>query len=103
VTFPVGWALLAALASGFAPAAAILVCAALLCRMILQDEIDQRFDGRKHALWLGPVRDLFSFAIFAGSFLPGQVHWRGRDYAVGEDGIMEPVGVDAEAAEAEVA
>jgi ceramide glucosyltransferase len=104
VTFPVGWALLAALGSGFAPAALILLGAALLCRMILQDEIDQRFDSHdSYSLWLGPLRDLLSFAIFLCSFLPGQVHWRGRDYAVSEDGLMEPVGVDDAAAEAEVA
>lgn len=104
VTFPVGWALLALLASGFAPEAAVLAGAALLCRTILQDQVDERFEaGCRHPLWLGPVRDLFSFAIFLGSFVHGQVHWRGRDYALGEDGVMEPVGVDGEAAEAEVA
>jgi ceramide glucosyltransferase len=104
VSFPFAWALLALLASGFAPAAMILTATALLCRMILQDEVDQRFPGYRHALWLGPVRDLFSFAIFAGSFIPGQVHWRGRDYALGEDGAMAPVGAEPSGeAEAEVA
>jgi ceramide glucosyltransferase len=102
-TFPLGWALLALVASGFEPAALILTAAALLCRMIVQDEVDQRFPGSRHALWLSPARDLFSFAIFLGSFVPGQIHWRGRDYALGEDGIMAPVGVDSEEAEAEVA
>jgi ceramide glucosyltransferase len=97
VTFPTGWALLALFASGFAPAAAVLACAALLCRMILQDEVDQHFEGEKHPLWLGPARDLFSFAIFLGSFLPGQVHWRGREYSLGEDGVMEPIEGEAEA------
>ena len=101
VTFPVGWALLALLASGFSPLAALLTGAAVLGRMALQQQIDRRFPGHDHALWLGPVRDLFSFAIFLGSFLPGQVHWRGRDYSVSDDGIMAPV--DVENAEAEVA
>jgi ceramide glucosyltransferase len=104
VSFPLAWALLALVASGFAPAAMILTATALLCRMILQDEVDQRFPGYRHALWLGPVRDLFSFVIFVGSFIPGQIHWRGRDYALGENGIMAPVGVEASGeAEAEVA
>ena len=71
--------------------------------MTLQDEIDQRFEGRKHALWLGPLRDLLSFAIFVVSFLPGQIHWRGRDYALGENEIMEPVADETATAEAEVA
>jgi ceramide glucosyltransferase len=103
VTYPLAWALLALLASGFEPAATILTTAALLCRMILQDEVDQSLAGEKHALWLGPARDLFSFAVFIGSFIPGQVHWRGREYSMGEDGVMAPVGVEAEQAEAEVA
>jgi ceramide glucosyltransferase len=99
VTFPSAWALLALLASGFDPAATILAAAALLCRMILQDEVDQSLAGDKHPLWLGPVRDLFSFAIFIGSFIPGQVHWRGREYAMGEDGVMQPADLRAEEAE----
>ncbi|MGO8740380.1 bacteriohopanetetrol glucosamine biosynthesis glycosyltransferase HpnI, partial [Rhodoblastus sp.] len=82
VTFPVAWALLALLASGFAPAMAALAGAAVLARMVLQFEIDARFPGHDHALWLGPVRDLFSFAVFVASFLPGQIHWRGHDYAL---------------------
>jgi ceramide glucosyltransferase len=101
VSFPVAWALLALVVSGFAPALVALVGAAVLARMVLQVEIDRRFPGHDHALWLGPVRDLFSFAIFVASFLPGQVHWRGRDYALGDDGSMAPA--DVEGAEAEVA
>jgi ceramide glucosyltransferase len=101
VTFPVAWALLAVLVSGFSPAMVGLAGAAVLARMILQLEIDRRFPGHDHALWLGPVRDLFSFAVFVASFLPGQIHWRGRDYALGEDGSMAPV--ELEDAEAEIA
>ncbi len=101
VTFPVAWALLAVLVSGFAPAMVALSGAAVLARMILQFEIDGRFPGHDHALWLGPVRDLFSFAVFIASFLPGQIHWRGRDYALTENGGMAPV--DVEDVEVEVA
>jgi ceramide glucosyltransferase len=101
VTFPVAWALLGLIASGFAAGFVFLAGAAVLGRMILQQEIDRRFPGHDHALWLGPLRDLFSFAVFVGSFLPGQVHWRGRDYELGEDGVMAPA--DVEGAEAEVA
>ena len=96
VTFPVAWALLAVLISGFSPTTVALAGAAVLARMILQFAIDQRFPGHDHALWLGPVRDLFSFAVFIASFLPGQVHWRGQDYELRDDGVM------AEVEEAEV-
>jgi len=88
VTFPVAWALLALLASGFSPAIGALAGAALAVRMIVQFAIDERFPGHDHALWLGPVRDLFSFAVFVASFLPGQIHWRGHDYALRGDGVM---------------
>ncbi len=91
VTFPVAWALLAVLVSGFSPAMVGLAGAAVLARMILQFEIDQRFPGHDHAIWLGPVRDLFSFAVFVASFLPGQIHWRGHDYALGDGGVMTEV------------
>jgi ceramide glucosyltransferase len=99
VTFPVAWALLAVLVSGFSPATVGLAGAAVLARMILQFEIDQRFPGHDHAVWLGPVRDLFSFAVFAASFLPGQVHWRGHDYALRDGGVIAEV----EEAEVEIA
>ncbi len=91
VTFPVAWALLAVLAGGFSPATIALLGAAALARMILQFEIDRRFPEHDHALWLGPVRDLFSFAVFIASFLPGQVHWRGHDYALSGDGVMTEI------------
>lgn len=96
VTFPVAWGLLAVLVSGFSPAMVGLAGAAVLARMVLQFEIDERFPGHDHALWLGPVRDLLSFAVFVASFLPGQIHWRGHDYALGDDGVMTEV-EDAEA------
>ncbi len=102
VSYPLPWALLALLAGGFAPAGIILAFTALLCRLTLQDEIDHRFPAlAHHALWLTPMRDLLSFAIFIASFVPGQVHWRGRDYELAENGVMEPV--EAEETEVEAA
>ena len=101
VTFPVAWALLGLVASGVSAGFVCLAGAAVLSRMILQQAIDRRFPGHDHAFWLGPLRDLFSFVIFAGSFLPGHIHWRGRDYQLGEGGVMAPA--DVEGAEAEVA
>jgi ceramide glucosyltransferase len=101
VTFPLAWALLALLAGGFAPTGAILTFAALLCRLTLQDEVDRRFPGLPHALWLSPLRDLLSFAVFVVSFFPGQVHWRGRDFSMGAHGVMAPVEPKSEAEETE--
>ncbi len=101
VSFPLAWSLLALLASGFSTAAMILAAAALLCRLTLQVEVDERFPARVHAARLMPARDLLSFAIFVVSFVPGQVHWRGRKFSMGENGVMAPV--EAEETEAEAA
>ncbi len=81
-------------------AGALLVFAALLCRLTLQDEVDHRFTGRTHALWLSPVRDLLSFAIFVASYLPGRVRWRGHDFALADDGGITPVEAEETKAEA---
>jgi ceramide glucosyltransferase len=89
VTFPLAWALLALVVGGFDPAGVILVFAALLCRMTLRDEVNQRFAGRSHALWLSPLRDLLGFAVYLASFVPGRVHWRGQEFTLIEDGAME--------------
>jgi ceramide glucosyltransferase len=102
VTFPLAWALLAMIAGEYDPAGVLLIVAALLCRLTLQDEVDHRFAGRSHALWLSPVRDLLSFAIFVASYLPGRVRWRGHDFALADDGAITPV-VEAEETEAEAA
>jgi ceramide glucosyltransferase len=91
VTHPLGWALLALIVSGGEPWAALLVGAALLCRMILRDELDRRFPGEAHPPALTPLRDLLGFAVFFASFLPGQLHWRGQGFALRDDGAMTPV------------
>lgn len=98
VTFPLAWALLAMVAGEFDPAGVILTFAALLCRLTLQDEVDQRFAGHSHALWLSPFRDLLGFVVYIASFVPGRVHWRGQEFTMIEDGSMERA--DAEETEA---
>jgi ceramide glucosyltransferase len=103
LTFPLAWSLLALAVGDFDPAGVILVLAALLCRLTLQDEVDQRFAGVAHPLYLSPLRDLLSFAVFVVSFVPGQVHWRGRAFSMGENGVMAPAGAAAEETEAELA
>ncbi len=101
LTFPLAWALLAMLVDGFDPAGVLLSFAALLCRLTLQDEVDERFAGRHHALWLSPLRDLLSFAIYVASYLPGQIFWRGHAFSVATDGAIAPV--EGEETEAEAA
>ena len=59
---------LCGLALGGINPAGFLVVAALACRFILQSEIDRAFHLRDEFFWLGPLRDLLSFAIFIVSF-----------------------------------
>lgn len=90
-TFPLPWALLAWGSSGFSLLAGGLVGAAALCRALLHRAVDRRFPGPAHDVWLGPIRDVIGFSIFLGSFLPGQVFWRGREFSVADDGVMTEV------------
>jgi ceramide glucosyltransferase len=91
LTHPFGWSLLAMVVGGFEPGEVLLFCVALLCRLTLQDEVDRRFPAPSHALYLSPLRDLLGFAVFWASFLPSQLHWRGKDFTLRDDGVMTPI------------
>jgi ceramide glucosyltransferase len=47
-------------------------------------------------LWLVPLKDLVSSAVWLAAFLGREVHWSGRVLRVGRDGRMTPVAVPAE-------
>ncbi len=97
---PVGWALSILtqalpfagaywVASGFSPAAAVLLCVAVGLRMTIH-ELAPGYLGlpRQRAPWLVPVRDAASVVVWAVSFLGSTVHWRGQRLSVGRDGRM---------------
>jgi ceramide glucosyltransferase len=87
VTYPVPLALLA-LAMGGGSIAGALVVLALAIRMVLAARIDWLARRRTAPLWLLPVRDVLSFALFFASFLVRSVDWRGGRFRVGNDGLM---------------
>lgn len=74
---------------GFTSLGASVVALALACRLILQIKIAASFALPSPNYWLGPLRDLLSFAVFAGCFFVKGVDWRGERYAVEADGRME--------------
>jgi ceramide glucosyltransferase len=39
-------------------------------------------------LWLMPLRDLLSFAVFIATFLSRTVAWRDRTFRIGRDGQL---------------
>jgi len=92
VTNPLPLALVAAALQGFGAAALGLVALTLACRLLVSIQVGTMQDGsgRSVPLWLSPLRDLLSFAIFLASFVPLPVIWRGHEYELHSDGTLTP-------------
>ncbi len=83
-------AVVAAVMLDGSPYALTAVAAALLARLGLKWSVD-RAVGAPTGLWsLMPVRDLFSFIVFAGSFFARAVYWRGARFGVSSNGKFFP-------------
>jgi ceramide glucosyltransferase len=89
-TYPLAWALLGCLASRFNPAAVAALLAVLASRLYVVHRVDGATGARVANLWLLPVRDLFSFAVFVSAFFGKTVSWRGRRYIVDRAGALSP-------------
>ena len=87
ITHALPLALLGLLFGGMTPAG-VVVIAALACRSMLQSELARAFRLRQDVLWIGPLRDMLSFAVFVVSFFGRGVEWRGRRYAVRADNTL---------------
>jgi ceramide glucosyltransferase len=87
VTHPLPLAL-AGLALGFGMPGLILVCAALLARLLLVWRIRVATGADSGPLWLLPLRDVLSFSIFLVSFLGNSVYWRGVRYETEAHGLL---------------
>jgi ceramide glucosyltransferase len=85
---PLPFALLAVAFSGAAiwawPLAAVAMCA----RLTLQLLTDRALRLRSRDLWLLPLWDIVSFAIFVTSFRSSRVIWRGFSFKVDGDGLL---------------
>ena len=91
VTHPLPFALLALALSSRASWGLGVLALALLCRLLLQSQVDRVIGvvGRG-AFWLGPIRDLLSFAVFVASHFTDAVTWRGQRFRVNRDGTLIP-------------
>lgn len=84
VQYPLGWAILALALSGGALWAWLGFGAAWAIRAALARGIDARLGLAKSGLatrapiWLLPLRDTLSLAVFAASYASDRVEWRGR-------------------------
>lgn len=87
VTYPVPLALIGWLL-GARPVAAAILLLALFCRAWSARRLDHALGLRPASLWLLPLRDLLSFAVFAASFLGRSVAWRDRKFRVSPSGQL---------------
>jgi ceramide glucosyltransferase len=81
-------ALLGAALGGFRPLGLVAVAATLLARLAVKWRMDWVLGTSAGPVWLLPLRDLLSFAIFLGSLFGGNVRWRGTRFLVAPDGVL---------------
>ena len=88
ITHPVPLALagLALLGAGWVPAATLIL--ALLARLTLRNRVEKAFSSSSGPVWLLPVRDTLSIAVFMASFFGQKVAWRGSRFEVQASGAM---------------
>jgi len=84
--FPTAIAALALLGGGFYGVAVVVT--AIGARIVLKSSVERAFNTCAGPLWLLPIRDIISFAVFLLSFLGQQVAWRGARYEVRPSGAM---------------
>lgn len=87
---PVALALLGNLAAGFAGKAPLVLAAAVMVRLVTSRMIDTALDLRSAPLWLLPVREGLSFAVFVAAFCGRTVTWHGRRLRIGRRGTLTP-------------
>ncbi|MEJ2626633.1 MAG: bacteriohopanetetrol glucosamine biosynthesis glycosyltransferase HpnI [Pseudolabrys sp.] len=87
ITHPLPLALIAALLGGSGYALAVAAIA-LTLRLALCWQMERQFAARAGSIWLVPVRDLLSFAVYVTSFFGATVKWRGNSYRVVDDTLL---------------
>ena len=91
-TYATAWALLGCLCCGFSPPSFAALLAVLAARLYVVACVDAATGARARDLWLLPVRDVFSFAVFVCASFGKTVVWRGRRYNVDRAGALSPAG-----------
>ncbi|HZZ10861.1 MAG TPA: bacteriohopanetetrol glucosamine biosynthesis glycosyltransferase HpnI [Paraburkholderia sp.] len=85
---PLAFALLAVLFSGGAAWTWALALLAMCARFALKLSSDRALRQTRRDLWLLPLWDVVSFAIFVASFWSSRVIWRGFSFNVDGDGLL---------------
>ena len=85
---PLALALLAVAFSDGARWAWLIAALAVAARFALKVGVDRALRRRQGGLWLMPIWDIVSFAIFVASFWSSRVRWRGFSFEVDSDGLL---------------
>ncbi len=88
---PLALALLGIALSGAAWWSWMLALGAMCARLALKLLSDRALRQPHRDLWLLPIWDIVSFAIFVASFFSSRVIWRGFSFNVDGDGLLSPV------------
>jgi len=88
ITQPIPLALVGAFCAGFTLFTVAVLAAAVAARMVLKTRIDALFGGEPAPLWLLPLRDVLSFAVFLTSLFGGSVVWQNQHLRVRQDGAL---------------
>jgi len=88
VTQPVVTAALALALGALPVAASAMLALALGCRAVSVRLIDRSLRLPASPLYLLPLRDVLSFAVFVASFFARRVEWRDRTFQVGPNGRL---------------
>jgi ceramide glucosyltransferase len=85
---PLAFALLATIFSSGALWSWSLALVAICARLMLKLLSDRALQQAHRDLWLLPLWDIVSFAIFVASFWSSRVIWRGFSFKVDGDGLL---------------
>jgi ceramide glucosyltransferase len=88
VVHPVAIAVVAAVLSGFAAIPCVLLGVTIALRSVAAVVIARRLGLATKRLWLLPLRDALSFAVYLASFVGRKVLWRDQSFAVEPTGRM---------------
>ncbi|OYY75685.1 MAG: hypothetical protein B7Y43_18515 [Sphingomonas sp. 28-62-20] len=82
-------ALIGALMAGFSTVSLVVLGLAAFARVLVRARIDIASGTVSGPLFLVPIRDLLSFALFCTTFFVHKVDWRGSRFRVTRDGRLQ--------------
>lgn len=88
ITYPIPLGLLGVILLNFSGVGLFVLASTLAARAVLKWRLERHFGFDGGSLWLLPVVDVLSFAIFLVSLFGGQVEWRGARLKVDQDGAL---------------